>query len=475
MRIIRFFVFELVLVISVTIIENTTARAVSSSIRFAVVGDYGSAGKAEADVASLIKGWSPDFIITLGDNNYPLGSASTIDANIGQYYHDYIYPYSGAFGTGATFSRFFPILGNHDWYSDNAQPYLDYFNLPGNERYYDFINGPVHFFALDSDPSEPDGVTQSSIQGMWLQQALSSSTSRWQIVLMHHPPYSSSSVHGSTTYMQWDFQSWGADAIMAGHDHTYERIYFNGLPYFVNGTGGASLYPLGAPVFGSQFRFNQNYGAMLVTASDTQLNFQYRDIKDNLLDEYTLGTIFTDVSEGYWAWSWINRLYNAHLTGGCNSSPAMYCPGDIVTRAQMAIFLLRGIHGSSYLPPTVDSTTGFSDVPADYWAAAWIKELAIESITSGCGNGRFCPDTPVTRDQMAVFLLRARYGGLYQPPIGEGNIFDDIPLSYWAVDWIEQLAKDSITSGCNINLYCPTDPVTRAQMAVFLVKSFNLQ
>ncbi len=128
------------------------------SVKFAVIGDFGLDGSAEADVSTLIHSWKPDFIITVGDNNYPSGAASTIDANIGKYYHDYIFPYIGTYGSGSDINRFFPTLGNHDWYTPNAQPYFDYFTLPGNERYYDFVWGPLHFFALDSDEHEPDGI-----------------------------------------------------------------------------------------------------------------------------------------------------------------------------------------------------------------------------------------------------------------------------------------------------------------------------
>jgi hypothetical protein len=71
-----------------------------------------SAGR---DVASQVKGWKPDFILTVGDNNYPKGAASTIDRNIGQYYHDFIYPCRGRYGAGAAINRFFPTLGNHRW------------------------------------------------------------------------------------------------------------------------------------------------------------------------------------------------------------------------------------------------------------------------------------------------------------------------------------------------------------------------
>ena len=87
----------------------------SSDVQFAVIGDYGVAGQPQADVATLVKNWNPGFIITLGDNNYPLGEAATIDANIGQYYHDYIYPYTGSYGAGASVNRFYPILGSRVW------------------------------------------------------------------------------------------------------------------------------------------------------------------------------------------------------------------------------------------------------------------------------------------------------------------------------------------------------------------------
>ncbi len=81
------------------------------SVKFAVIGDFGLDGSAEADVSALIHGWKPDFILTVGDNNYPDGAASTIDDNIGKYYHDYISPYVGSFGPGADINRFFPTLG----------------------------------------------------------------------------------------------------------------------------------------------------------------------------------------------------------------------------------------------------------------------------------------------------------------------------------------------------------------------------
>lgn len=115
---------------------------------------------------------------------------------------------------------------------------------------------------------------------------------------------------------------------------------------------------------------------------------------------------FEDVPSSYWAWGYIEGLYAARVTSGCNTTPLLYCPLGVVTRDQMAVFLLRGKYGGDYLPPAVGASTGFSDVQTTYWAAAWIKQLAAEGITGGCGTGIYCPTSTVTRDQMAVFLSR---------------------------------------------------------------------
>ncbi|MBK8821782.1 MAG: SBBP repeat-containing protein [Anaerolineales bacterium] len=184
---------------------------------------------------------------------------------------------------------------------------------------------------------------------------------------------------------------------------------------------------------------------------------------------------FADVPTSYWANSYIERLYGAGITGGCSNIPLNYCPDSTVTRAQMAIFLLKGIHGSSYAPPAVNGNTNFGDVATDYWAAAWIKQLAAEGITGGCGGGNYCPDNTVTRAQMAVFLMKAKNGSSYSPPaVGSSTGFGDVATNYWAAAFIKQLVADSITAGCGNGNYCPEDSVTRAQMAVFLVKAFNL-
>jgi hypothetical protein len=138
----------------------------------------------------------------------------------------------------------------------------------------------------------------------------------------------------------------------------------------------------------------------------------------------------------------------------------------------MAVFLLRTLEGSSYTPPACAGV--FEDVPCPSLFADWIEELAAEQITGGCGGGNYCPDSTVTRQQMAVFLLKTKHGSSYVPPPCSGQ-FGDVPCPSQFADWIEQLAAENITGGCGNGNYCPLQAVRRDQMAAFLNITFGLQ
>jgi len=180
---------------------------------------------------------------------------------------------------------------------------------------------------------------------------------------------------------------------------------------------------------------------------------------------------FRDVTPAHWAFTWIEKLADAGLTRGCGSDT--YCPDGAVSRAEMAVLLIRAIHGAFHTPPPATGGV-FTDVPADFWAAGFIEELAADGITGGCGGGQYCPLRSVTRAEMAVLILRAIHGAGFTPPGATGLRFNDVPADYWAAAWIEQLATEGITSGCAGGNYCPEAPVTRAQMAVFLGRAFGL-
>ena len=120
------------------------------------------------------------------------------------------------------------------------------------------------------------------------------------------------------------------------------------------------------------------------------------------------GSVFGDVPVSHWAAAWIEQLAMDGITGGCSTSPPLYCPGRAVTRAQMAIFLERAKHWPDVYSPPAATGTMFDDVPVNHWAAGWIEQLAIDGITGGCSTNppMYCPENPVTRAQMAVFLVR---------------------------------------------------------------------
>ena len=184
---------------------------------------------------------------------------------------------------------------------------------------------------------------------------------------------------------------------------------------------------------------------------------------------------FLDVPPSDLFHDYVDTLARDGVTAGCGGGN--FCRNANVTRAQMAVFLLKGEHGSSYTPPPC--TGVFPDVectPTPAFAVDWIEELHAEGVTGGCGGGNYCPGNPVTRAQMAVFLLKGEHGSSYVPPPCTG-IFGDVectPTPAFAVDWIEQLYAEGVTGGCGGGNYCPGNPVTRGQMAVFLVKTFQL-
>lgn len=258
----------------------------------AVIGDFENTPVRVDSVSMLVKSWNPDIIMASGDL-YDAGSGS-IDEQIGRYYADFICPYHGLYGQGAPSNEFFSAIGNHDM--SDITSYLDYLNFPGNERYYSVQAGNVDFFVLNSNLSEPDGVTDTSAQALWLQNQLALAGSDWRIVVFHHPPYTSG-IHPSTTYMQWPFAAWGADAVISGHNHFYERLYANGIPYFVNGSGGATLYSYGTLIPQSQLLYNKLWGAMKIEPYSDSLVFCFFTIRDSLIDRYVINKNQTGLNE----------------------------------------------------------------------------------------------------------------------------------------------------------------------------------
>ena len=184
----------------------------------------------------------------------------------------------------------------------------------------------------------------------------------------------------------------------------------------------------------------------------------------------SLAVEFLDVSPDSPFYEDIVAIAESGITSGCGGGN--YCPAGGVRRDQMAVFLLKARHGASYAPPPCAGH--FADVPCPSGFADWIEQLAAEGVTSGCGSGLFCPAQIVTRAQMALFLLKTKEGASYTPPPAAG-LFADVPVDSFAAAFIEDLSTRGITGGCGVSplRYCPGSAVLRQQMAAFLVRTFQ--
>ena len=196
--------------------------------------------------------------------------------------------------------------------------------------------------------------------------------------------------------------------------------------------------------------------------------------------DVTFGTLvkafvsdFLDVPLAQQFHQFVTTLVSNGITAGVGGG--LYGVNDNTSRQQMAVFLMKAKHGLCYVPPPC-TVQVFTDVPCSSNFAPWINQLVAEGITGGCGNGTtYCPADPVKRQQMAVLLLRTLEGSAYTPPACVTATFGDVPCSSSFAPWIYELVARNITGGCGGGNYCPANPATRGQMAVFVVKTFSLQ
>jgi len=182
-----------------------------------------------------------------------------------------------------------------------------------------------------------------------------------------------------------------------------------------------------------------------------------------------VGGSFTDVPTASPFYRFIETLLHHSVTGGCSAT--QYCPATSTTRDQMAVFVLVAKEGTGYVPPAC-TTPMFPDVPASNPFCRWIEELARRAVVGGCGGGNYCPSSAVTREQMAVFVLRTLDPAL-SPPACVGA-YKDVPTSSGFCRWIEELTRRGVVTGCGGGNYCPTAAVTREQMGVFMSATFGL-
>ena len=181
---------------------------------------------------------------------------------------------------------------------------------------------------------------------------------------------------------------------------------------------------------------------------------------------------FDDVPTSASIWSYVEAVYREGITSGCSTSPPRYCPNNSITRGQMAVFICR----AAGIEPYNNPTPTFGDVPSSSSQYAYVEALVREGVTSGCSTTPklYCPNSPVTRGQMAVFLCRAAGLSPYSPVV---PTFTDVASTSGIYGYVERVYLEGITSGCSTSppRYCPDSTVTRGQMAVFLCRAFDIK
>jgi hypothetical protein len=183
-----------------------------------------------------------------------------------------------------------------------------------------------------------------------------------------------------------------------------------------------------------------------------------------------VGGSFNDVPAASGFYRFVETLLHHGVTAGCAGDT--YCPAAAASREQMAVFVLAAHEGAGYQPRAC-ATPVFPDVPASSPFCRFVEELFRRGVVSGCGAGHYCPGSPVTRQEMAVFVLRTKEPA-FLPPACATPMFADVPASNPFCPWIEELARRGVVSGCGGGNYCPAQPVTREQMAVFIAVGFGL-
>jgi hypothetical protein len=187
--------------------------------------------------------------------------------------------------------------------------------------------------------------------------------------------------------------------------------------------------------------------------------------------------IFSDVPPNHPYFAAIELLNNQGFTAGCSTDPPRFCPDDVMNRAESAVFVERGIHGTDLVPPQPDAQI-FDDLPLTSWAAKWAQALYEDDFTAGCGEDSliYCPERGHTRAEGAVFYLRMLHGAAYSPPDPSG-LFSDVSSAAWEARWVEKAYLEGVLPACGENplRICPSDALTRGLAAYMMVQAKGLK
>ena len=184
-----------------------------------------------------------------------------------------------------------------------------------------------------------------------------------------------------------------------------------------------------------------------------------------------VGDTFSDVPRTSSFYPFVETVLHNRVMPGC--TPSQFCPLSVVRRDEMAMSVMQSKE-PHYVPPAcVAGQETFNDVPASSPYCRWVQELANRGVVAGCGGGSYCPSQGVSREQLAVYLLRTADPAYTPPPCGT-PVFNDVPAASPFCRWVEELYRRGVVTGCGGGAYCPAQNVSREQMSVFLSVTFGL-
>ena len=270
-------------------VTGTSALTVTAAAASYVLVGAGDIADCDASATAALLDNIPGTVFTAGDNAYPNGSSA-----------DYTQCYDPSWGRHKVRTR--PSPGNHDHNTSGAAGYFGYFGAqagPAGLGYYSYDVGAWHIISLDSNID----MSAGSAQETWLRADLAASTKRCTIAYWHHPRFSSGTSHGSTGSTQPLWQAlydFGAEIVISGHDHEYERFApqtadgtadaARGIREFVVGTGGAGLYSLGTPLPNSEVGNDNSHGVLKLTLSDGSYTWEFIPVAGDSFRDSGSGT-----------------------------------------------------------------------------------------------------------------------------------------------------------------------------------------
>ncbi|MEO8287413.1 MAG: S-layer homology domain-containing protein [Chloroflexota bacterium] len=460
-------------------------------------------------------------VFTLGDNAYDNGTATEF-ANC----------YNPSWGRHK--ARTYPAAGNHEYFTTNAAPYYSYFGAAAGDPakgYYSYEvgtgAGTWHIIVLNSNCTFVP-CAAGSAQEQWLRHELAANMSKNVLAYWHHPRFSSGALHGNDTSVQPFWQAlyeYGADLVLVGHAHGYERFAPQnnngaldttyGIREFVVGTGGKSHQGFATPVANSEVRADTYFGVLKVTLHPNSYDWQFvpeaggtfndhgtalthgiPNVGGTPLPTATAGTVtptptacaltFSDVPVGSTFYPFVRCLACQGILGGY--ADGTFHPNNNITRGQLAKIVSNS---AGYTDPAGAQT--FQDVPPGSTFYDFVQRLASRGYMNGypcggpgepCGTGNllyFRPNANATRGQISKIVANAAG---YTEPAGAQS-FEDVPPGSTFYDFVQRLASRDIMNGypcggpsepctapANLPYFRPGSSATRGQTAKIVSNTF---